>query len=356
MVMLKPSRPSRAGQDAKPRTPIAKRTSPGFDPEEIRRIVEDAKEKGLLLDPGQAREIEKKGEEAARLGLLRTLWMEVTPAKAREWLENNFRNRPIKEDVVKAYARDMAVGTWVSTHQGIAFNDKDELIDGQHRLSAIVLCKVTVRMMVTFGMPSKIEGKEMTPMDAVDRGATRSVADQLTIQHGFKNGSITAAICKGISNLCCSERTRRLSVGQTLDIYRLFENEIQWVIVHRSKANGLRSAGVVTAFAFALATTPEFVNGSSPISLMFERLVGGEPLDLGTPIAQLREFLTSDESKLLLRIHDRAIAELTLEAIRLELSGSRVPKLEINEAGANLFRAALAPKVRKIAAMFELPK
>ena len=31
-----------------------------------------------------------------------------------------------------------AVGQWASTHQGIAFADDDTLIDGQHRLLAIV--------------------------------------------------------------------------------------------------------------------------------------------------------------------------------------------------------------------------
>jgi len=95
---------------------------------------------------------------------------------AKDWLENNFRNRPISEDTVAAYARDMIAGQWVATHQGVAFNDKDELIDGQHRLHAIVRCDKTIRMMVTFGLPSVIEGKQMTTMDCVDRGRTRSSA------------------------------------------------------------------------------------------------------------------------------------------------------------------------------------
>jgi hypothetical protein len=128
---------------------------------------------------------------------------------------------------VDAYARDMLNGVWVPTHQGLAFNDRDELIDGQHRLQAIVKSGCTVRMMVTFGLASVIDGKEMTTMDAVDRGRTRSVADQLKIQHGFKDGAITAAICTNLAAICSQERTRRLSVGQTLEIFRAFEGPIR---------------------------------------------------------------------------------------------------------------------------------
>jgi hypothetical protein len=176
---------------SKPSTP-----STGINPEETQRLL--AKYNGRK--PGVPLPVEKNGFDLANLGSVRSQWMDVTPEMAARWLKNNFGNRPIRWDTVKAYARDMLNGLWVPTHQGLAFNDKDALIDGQHRLHAIVMSGVTIRMMVTFGLPSKIERKEMTTMDAVDRGATRSVGDQLTIQHGFSNGSITASICATLAN------------------------------------------------------------------------------------------------------------------------------------------------------------
>ncbi|MES2569439.1 MAG: hypothetical protein V4710_05220, partial [Verrucomicrobiota bacterium] len=210
-----------------------------FDPEEIRRIVQVGKDRGLISEANTARRVDKTGLDAAALGEVRSQWMDVDPDTARRWLENNFRNRPLSDDVVQAYARDMINGIWIATHQGIAFNDRDELIDGQHRLNAIVLSARTIRMMVTFGLPSVIEGKEMTTMDAVDRGRPRSVADQLKIQHKLKDGSAIAAICASLANICQGDRTRRLSVGQTLEIYRAFEYSVTWVIAHKPKANGL---------------------------------------------------------------------------------------------------------------------
>lgn len=320
--------------------------------DEIRRIVAKGKETGLILDPNAAVPVKKNGVDIATGGALRSQWMEISPELAGRWLENNFRNRPLQPDVVQAYARDMRAGVWVATHQGVAFNDRDELIDGQHRLHAIVAAGITVRMMVTFGLPAKIEGSEMTTMDCVDRGRTRSVADQLKIQHGMKNGSIVAAVSASLAAICSSERTRRLSVGQTLEIYREFQTAVDAVISQRSKAWGLRSAGVLAGFAFAMTSGKD---SHSKIAAMYCQLVTGVGLHLGTAMHSLRAFLTSDDAKLLSRGTDRGIAELVLEAIRLELTKKPVTKLDLSTAGAEFFRARQGERVAKIAAMFALP-
>lgn len=325
-----------------------------FNPDAIRAAVQEAKAKGMLRGPGEAVAIEKNGTPLAIEGKFRSQWIDIDPAMASRWLENNFKNRKCDDEVVNAYARDMLNGTWVATHQGVAFNDRDELIDGQHRLRAIVLSGKTIRMMVTFGLPSKIEGSEMTTMDAVDRGRPRSVADQLKIQHGLKNGSIISSICMSIGNVCYGKRTRRLSVGQTLKIYRAFESAVDWVIIHRPKEHGLRQAGVLAGFAFALATEESLTGGK--IACMMERLLTGENLKSQSSMKHLRNFLISDEAKLLSQKTDRGIAELVLQAIYLESKGKPIMRLELAPDGAAHFRAAQRARVEKIAALFQLPK
>jgi hypothetical protein len=324
-------------------------------PEEIRQVVAAAKKSGLLVPGGVPLPVKKDGFDLANLGNVRSQWVDVTPAMAANWLKNNFGNRPLSEDVVKAYARDMINGVWVPTHQGIAFNDEDALIDGQHRLRAIVLSGRTIRMMVTFGLPSKIDGKEMTTMDAVDRGRTRSVADQLTIQHGMKKSTITASICAALASLCFGERTRRLSVGQTLEVYREFEKAVSYVIEHRSKKPGIKTAGVLAGFALALATEDCFWEGKTPISEMLAQLNTGANLKPNSPIERLRAFLISDEAKLITQSFNRGIAELTLQAIHLELQGASVEKLIMSLDGADFFRGKQPARVAKIKAMFVLP-
>lgn len=327
--------------------------------------------------PGETVKIEKNGLPAVAFGNVLSQWMDVTPSMASQWLTNNFRNRPVSEETVVAYARDMVNGQWVRTHQGVAFNDADQLIDGQHRLRAIVMSGVTVHMMVTFGLPSKIEGREMTTMDAVDRGRPRSVGDQLVIQHGMKNGSITASICAAIASLCYGARTRRLSVGQTLDVFREFEPAILYVIAHRSRQLGLRATGVLGGFAFALitelecgaATVAKEPGGApntrlaepgserleTPTAKMFHLVMTGEGKLVGAA-KLLREFLTGDEAKLLTRSLDRGLAELVLQAICYESNGRPLRKLEMSLEGADYFRGLQAKRVAKIAKIFKLPK
>jgi hypothetical protein len=319
-----------------------------LDPEEIRRLVAKSKDAGLIQVPGCVK-ILKNGTAATTAGTVISQWMDVDPGLAAHWLQNNVRNRPLADDTIIAYARDMRNGEWAETHQGLAFNDRDELIDGQHRLHAIIRAGVTVRMMVTFGLKSEIKGKEVTTMDAVDRGRPRSVADQLKIQHGLKDGSKIAMICASLACLCQSERTRRLSVGQTLEIYRAFQPSISWVIQFAAKDPGLRAKGVAAACAFAIAAAPKLKDAC-------HRLYTGESLSPGSPLHQLREFLVSDDAKLLNRGSDRALADLVLEAIHLHIAGVTVPRLELGQTGRKAFQALQQDRVRRIAEMFELSR
>jgi hypothetical protein len=323
---------------------------------EIRRIAEA---RGYFGN--KARPVEKAGQPVIQFDGAQVLMVDVSTELAARWLKNNFRNRPVKDDVVTAYARDMLNGVWVPTHQGIAFNDRDELIDGQHRLLAVIKSTKTIRMMVTFGLPAKItlpNGKEteMTTMDAVDRGRTRSVADQLTIQHGLKNGSIIVSISSALAGLCCGERTRRLSVQQTLEIYREFQPAVDYVIAHRSKQAGLKTIGVLAGFAYAYSTDQACMDWGGKVAAMFTAVCTGKELVDGSPIAMLRTFLTSEEAKLFTRSFDRGLQELTLQAIHLELQGKQVAKLEMSLDGANHFKALQKERVNKIADLFQLPK
>lgn len=98
--------------------------------------------------------------------------MEVDPDLATRWLEGNTHNRPLKQTLVDRFVRDMQAGRWQLTHQGIAFDADGMLIDGQHRLWAIVLSAAPVQLRVFFNEP-------IETMKAVDTGLGRSNFDVL---------------------------------------------------------------------------------------------------------------------------------------------------------------------------------
>jgi hypothetical protein len=101
--------------------------------------------------------------------------MMVDPALALAWLQRNIEtNRPLRPTVVDNYADDMRRGEWHLTHQGIALDIDGNLIDGQHRLAAVIKANVIVPIMVTVNAPR-------ASFVALDNGVKRSVADRLSI-------------------------------------------------------------------------------------------------------------------------------------------------------------------------------
>jgi hypothetical protein len=72
----------------------------------------------------------------------------ITPTTAAAYLERNTGNRTIKGKHVDALADAMSAGHWQCTHEGIAFANDGSLIDGQHRLAAVVKSGVTITSLV----------------------------------------------------------------------------------------------------------------------------------------------------------------------------------------------------------------
>lgn len=104
---------------------------------------------------------------------METKTVAITPEMAREWLTHNMAgNRPVLKGTVHSYARQMRNGSWNLTHQGIAFDENGELIDGQHRLNAIVEANIPVTMNVTTGVR-----REKGEVFTIDMGRKRTYAN-----------------------------------------------------------------------------------------------------------------------------------------------------------------------------------
>lgn len=105
----------------------------------------------------------------------------VTPETAERWLERNESNRNIRPAHVAAMARDMVAGHWQLTGEAIKFDTDGRLIDGQHRLTAVVLSGVGVQMLVVSGLRSESQ-------QVMDTGAKRTAFDALGLRgDGTKN-------------------------------------------------------------------------------------------------------------------------------------------------------------------------
>jgi hypothetical protein len=121
---------------------------------------------------------EAKGRLAARV-------VRVTPGLARQWLAKNVHNRPLSEDLALHYAEAMARGEWELNGEPVIFGPGGVLVDGQHRLHAVVLADVAVEMLV-------VEGVGPGAFATIDVGKGRTPGDALALA-GEKNASVLAA-------------------------------------------------------------------------------------------------------------------------------------------------------------------
>lgn len=142
--------------------------------------------------------------------LFRVQVMRVTPEMARDWLDNArlVWQRNISQGRVRALADDITNGNWRTTHQGIAFRRDGKLIDGQHRLSAIVRAGKPVDILVFF------EIDENTMMH-IDAGRARSTTDAMRVSGEHWVGNVHVAIAKVLSSGgSYAEFARRHSISE----------------------------------------------------------------------------------------------------------------------------------------------
>ena len=133
--------------------------------------------------------------------------IDVSPATAEKWLARNPSNRNLRKPIVDSYARDMAAGNWMLNGETIKFDNAGHLIDGQHRLSAIVAANATVSMVVVNGVAPDV-------MDTVDVGAKRTYADALKLQ-GEENTTTLAAVARRAVMWLRGARTNTGSIRPT---------------------------------------------------------------------------------------------------------------------------------------------
>jgi hypothetical protein len=169
--------------------------------------------------------------------------LNVTPSMASRWLEGNTHNRSINNGHVDRLVREMKAGRWQLSHQGIAFSPSGRLLDGQHRLWAIVMSGVTVPVRVFFNeSPQAIE--------TYDGGITRSTSDRMSLGGRFDRDIDH----KHLATLRCMVRglrpVQRLSYGDEADLLARHLDAICFAMKHLTTSE--RARGVATAITKAV--------------------------------------------------------------------------------------------------------
>lgn len=116
-------------------------------------------------------------------------YMTITPKIADEWLSSNkHKNRRQGKELVARYGSFMKTGDWIGDNgETIKLTRSGALIDGQHRLRAIIRTGKTMKMCVCFNVHPKA-------FQTLDRGKRRTCADTLHIHGEVKTEALSSAI------------------------------------------------------------------------------------------------------------------------------------------------------------------
>jgi hypothetical protein len=180
----------------------------------------------------------------------------ITPEMAKEMLlSNTSANRKLDPAKVKKLAQQMKAGQFLLTHQGIAFDMDGRLLDGQHRLRAIVEAGVPVTMVVA-------EGSSPESFGVIDQGKPRDAASLLSMMRpGAKDVLRVAAAGRMMMGGLAGRSYDRAEVARF----------------------ACKHYDLISMFADALGTGGESrsVTGGSPIIAAFANavLLAGYPLE-----------------------------------------------------------------------------
>jgi hypothetical protein len=242
--------------------------------------------------------------------------MDVTPALAKEWLATNKTNRGVSKAHQKKLEADMRAGRWVLNGEAIKFDANGDLLDGQHRLHAVINTGITIRTLVIIGV-------QTAAFATMDTGRSRSLADVLSIsgQHAVAPTKLAA----GVRMAMLLER------GQI---------ETSEVIPHPDALKWFELNPQITAFAYApkitraLLPSPVYCGlqyhlwKSHPVKSaeFFDKFETGADLGTTHPIKVLRDRLTIQKGRLG-SLRPLEVMALTIKAWNLFLTGKSITVL-----------------------------
>lgn len=253
----------------------------------------------------------------------------VTPEIATEWLAHNTHNRPARKSAVTAYAADMSNGDWRWTGDPIRRTADGTILDGQHRLMAIVESGVTLPFLVLSGLP--VEAQEN-----IDAGVPRKFQDVLALR-GEVSATGLAALTRKVHDWNRGVRHLRAG-GNSKATHAQLSRTLE---AHPELRDFVRAAGNLTqnwkdmpASLVGLAWWVFAGIDQEDADFFFARLGDGQSLAAGDPIYELRKQLAANRDNVKGERSQRYMLALTIKAWNAYRRGDKIGLLKFRAGGA----------------------
>lgn len=171
----------------------------------------------------------------------------VTPEEAKIMLATNTRNRNLNKKRIDMLANDILNGNWTESPQPICFDNNRNLIDGQHRLNAIIKANMPALLTIAFNVQSG---------SVIDKGLERDCGSSLYMRGVIdKELSHRAVIAIVNRYYCIAENRFLVSDSEKGEFINKYRNELAKTISIANKRNYTnisKKTGIQTAIFAAL--------------------------------------------------------------------------------------------------------
>jgi hypothetical protein len=240
---------------------------------------------------------------------------QITPAAAAALLGLNQGNRAIRRARVEQSAREMADGRWQTTYEAIAVTTDGRLLNGQHRLLAIVRSGVTVPMAIARDVDPEM-------YRVIDSGLVRQAADRL----GVKGARTKAAIAR------MYDAYLRVMGGAGWNVIRDLSDAQVIDVVEYIGTEAITNAAEVSRRIYAATGAPESATGAAYLLIrglagaddFWRGLEDGAGLDAHDPRLVLRNHLNRSRLEKGRRRDTHGVLALLLKGWRAYAKGDRV--------------------------------
>ena len=249
----------------------------------------------------------------------------VTPVIAREWLKRNNNNRTFSRLQARVLAAEMLAGYWTENGESIIFDSVGELVDGQHRLQAVLNSGHEYIAPV-------VTGVQVVVRPTVDTGNKRSGGANLQMA-GEKNAAVLSAtlmLWKGYvaHDIGAMTHPQQGPPERRTSIPRIMEYLQEWPEIRESvrASLALRPSGqgraLVPASEVALVWHAIVQSGSSPerADEYLSAVLSGFNLSADNPIIGLRRRLI-DQARPGLKMVKRERMAIVLKTWQLWSTG-----------------------------------
>jgi hypothetical protein len=182
----------------------------------------------------------------------------VSPALAEELLTLNTHNRKASEAIIRKYCIEIESGAWRPSSAGIGIDINGVLIDGQHRLYAIIRSGVTIPLLVVWNLPPEAQR-------TVDRQNRRSLFDVFTLEGvqlsrtAVQTATVLAYRNQGWTNAYPAD-------SQVREVAEIHKDALQHVGSNKSFTAGMRAALVIGYEMSDSLTLPFMATVLQPVS------------------------------------------------------------------------------------------